>query len=400
MNLLIFLGPAIIASGVVVVAAVLSRASAFYRRELTIDIARRELSLDGLRGLAALMVVVHHAALFRNWLSTGVWGDAGASWLLAFGPAGVHLFFMLTGFLFWSKARAGGGKFDIRKLWRGRLYRIAPLYLFAAAAVLVVAIAMNGLHTLAPKNWSAVWRLFALGAFQWRSLEGGFNPADINAHVVWTLWFEWRFYFVLPFIAWFAVRRRIFWLAGAACLGLFATTFFVADIRMQLLFTFILGMLCPVLLENGKFTQKLRGKTAAAVALAATVLMAILNRGPFLSFYFALALFPIFLAAAAGNSFWGILTARVTRCLGLISYSLYLLHGTVFYVVMTVLKSAHLMSLSSMWYWAILMLAAMTTTVLSLATFRFIEFPFLAKSHKAPGKAPSLAPQTVVQSVS
>jgi peptidoglycan/LPS O-acetylase OafA/YrhL len=399
MNLSIFIGPAMVAASGIATAAILSRFSAFYRTELAVEAATRDLSLDGLRGLAALMVVVHHAALFRGWLLTGAWGEADSAWLLALGPAGVHLFFMLTGFLFWRKARGGNGKFHLWKLWRGRLYRIAPLYLFAAAAVLAVVVATQGAQTLAPKNWNAGWRLFGLGIFQWRPLSDGFTPAQINAHVVWTLWFEWRFYLVLPFIAWLAVGRRTFALAAAVAIGVFALHFFVADVRMQLLLTFILGMLCPVLLDNTRFSGWLLSKTAAAVALALTVLLAVLNRGSFLTFYFAFSLFPIFLAAAAGNDFWGILTARTTRCLGAFSYSLYLLHGTMFYIVMNLLKSAHLLNLPSLWYWVILMLTTMATTVLCSATFRFIEFPFLRKSHKTAAKAPSLVPEPNPQPV-
>jgi len=399
MNWAILLGPAMVALGGIATAAIISRCSKFYRAELAAEAATRELSLDGLRGLAALMVVVHHAALFRGWLNTGVWGEAGAPWLLALGPAGVHLFFMLTGFLFWSKARAGNGKLNIWKLWRGRFYRIAPLYLFAAAAVLAVTVAVHGASTLAPKNWNSCWRIFGLGIFQWRPLSDGFTPASINAHVVWTLWFEWRFYFALPFIAWFAVRQRTYWLAVAAGVGMFALHFFVADVRMQLLLTFILGMLCPVLLENEKLAQWLRSKTASGAALATTVLLAVLNQGEFLAIYFAVALFPIFLAAAAGNDFWGILTARTTRCLGAVSYSLYLLHGTLFYAVMNFLKSANLMNFPSMWYWVILMLTAMTTTALCSMTFRFVEFPFLRRSHKIDGKISTVVTDPMAQSV-
>jgi peptidoglycan/LPS O-acetylase OafA/YrhL len=305
---------------------------------------------------------------------------------------------MLTGFLFWSKARAAAGKVRIWKLWRGRLYRIAPLYLLAVTAVLVVVVVIRGTDILTFKNRSPLWRLFALGIFRRPPFSDGFNPAEINAYVIWTLWFEWRFYFILPFIAWFAVRRRTFWLAAAAGAGVFAMHFYVSDVRLQMLLSFILGMLCPNLMENENFAQWLRGKSAAGTALLVTVLLALLNRGPFLAFYFALALFPIFLAAAAGNNFWGILTARTARYLGAISYSLYLLHGTMFYIVMTAMKSPRLMKLPSVWYWVILMLTAMATTALCSVTFRFIEFPFLKKSHNNATKTPALVTEQVSQS--
>ena len=84
MNLEILFGPAMVALAGIATAAIISRRSQFYRIELAADATRRELSLDGLRGLAALMVVVHHAALFRGVISGGVWGRRAplGFWLL------------------------------------------------------------------------------------------------------------------------------------------------------------------------------------------------------------------------------------------------------------------------------------------------------------------------------
>ena len=395
MNVAIFFGVAMLVFGVFAVAAGVSRFSQFYRKELLVEQERRALPLDGLRGLAALMVVVHHAALFQNWLSKDIWGEA-PDWLQAFGPAGVHLFFMLTGFLFWSKARAENGKFKIIKLWRGRLFRIAPLYLFTAALVVVVAVAINGLQVFGSKNWPALLRVLGLGALPWRAFANGFNPAHINARVVWTLRFEWLFYLVLPFVAWFAVGRRIFWFAAAGYVVFFGLAFLGIDLRLQLALTFLFGMLCPVLLDNDKLRLQLHSRTAAGAGVVAAILLAVSNRQPFFSLNFALALFPIFLLAAAGNSFWGILTARATRCLGVISYSLYLLHGIVFYILMNGLKAAHLATLSEVSYWAIVTVAAMLTACLSSVTFQYIESPFLTKSHKSPASLAQVGPQPIL----
>jgi hypothetical protein len=71
----ILAGGAAMMLAVIVTAAGIARYSKFYRRELVAS-GKRELSLDGLRGLAALMVATHHAALSCAWLATGRWGDA------------------------------------------------------------------------------------------------------------------------------------------------------------------------------------------------------------------------------------------------------------------------------------------------------------------------------------
>ena len=265
----------------------------------------RELALDGLRGMAALMVATHHAALSNSWLLTGDWGDARSPVLQLFAPGGVILFFMLTGYLFWSKARAANGKMSAWKLWRGRLYRIAPLYLFSLLLVLFVAAIQTGGHWLIWENWKSLARLFALGALKWHNV-GSVNLGDYNAGVVWTLWYEWAFYLALPFIAWLATGRRIFGVAlffyAAASLCLWF------GLNLQPGLFFILGMVCPVLLEDEPLRSRFRRPVAAVLALGLAVSLCLLGRGYLFtkvpSVSLAGVLFPVFLVAAAGNSFF------------------------------------------------------------------------------------------------
>jgi peptidoglycan/LPS O-acetylase OafA/YrhL len=387
-------GGAMIALGVIGTAALVSRVSPFYRRELSSGSGRRELSLDGLRGLAALMVVMHHAAMFCNWLRSGEWGDAGSPVLQALGPAGVHLFFMLTGYLFWSKARAQGGKFKMAKLWRGRLYRIGPLYLFSVLLIVITALVVEGPHLLGVGSLKPMGRVLTLGLLPWHPF-GNFDIGQINAGVVWTLWYEWRFYLVLPFIAWLALGRRVFLLGIGAYAAVFAALFF-RGLNMQPGLVFLLGMVCPVLLDNEKLRDQLRTPAAAGIAVAMTLLFGALNQAPLLSFPFAATLFPVFLVAAAGNSFHGILIHPTIRCLGAMSYSLYLLHGILLYIAMNTLKTAGLTALPGAVYWLILVMTAIAATLLSAATYRWIEFPFLSQSHK---KAAAPLPQPELQPV-
>jgi peptidoglycan/LPS O-acetylase OafA/YrhL len=373
-------GAATVVVAVILTTTLISRWSLFYRRELASDVGRRELPLDGLRGFAALMVVVHHAAMYRNWLRSGDWGDAGSPVLQAFGPGGVHLFFMLTGYLFWSKARAGGGKLRMASLWRGRLYRIAPLYLFSVMLILVTALAIKGSHLFDAGSLNPFCRLLTLGFLPWRPF-GNFDVGNINAGVVWTLWYEWRFYLILPFIAWFACGRRVFLLAAASFAAVFAGLFFFG-LNMQPGLVFTLGMLCPMLLDNEKLRAQLQTPAAAVLALAAAVVFGALNQAPLLSFPFAATLFPVFLTAAAGNTFFGVLVRPAIRCLGAISYSLYLLHGIVFYIVLNILRSKGLSALPGAYYWGISAITAVAITLLCAATYRWIEFPFLSRSHR------------------
>jgi peptidoglycan/LPS O-acetylase OafA/YrhL len=392
----ILAGGMAVGSAAIATCAVISRVSKFYQAEIADDSGRRELPLDGLRGIAALMVVMHHAAMFRISLHTGEWGLAGSPVLQAFGPAGVHLFFMLTGYLFWSKARSAHGKFNIAKLWRGRVYRIAPLYLFGVVLIMAVAVATGKVHVANSGFFKSGWRLLGLGIIPWHNF-GNFDVSNINVHVVWTLWYEWRFYLALPFIAWLAVGRRVFWLGAATYLAVFCCLFRFG-INMQHGLVFILGMLCPVLLDNETLRAQLRSPRAAAIALVATAALAVMNQAPLLSFSFATAMFPVFLVAAAGNTFWGVLVRPAFRCLGAISYSLYLLHGIAFYVLVGALKAAGLTALPEISYWIILAAAAIGISAFCSVTYRWVEAPFLSRSHKTNMLPSSATVPEVVQS--
>ena len=364
-------------------ASIIARHSSFYRRELAAA-GNRELALDGLRGLAALMVVIHHAALSGVWLATSHWGDARQYLWQWFGPTGVMIFFMITGYLFWNRARIMKGKINPWKLWRGRLYRIAPLYLFSVGIILLLALVQVGTGWLTPENWNPLLRLFALGAMNWQTI-GAMDFGDYNARVVWTLHYEWIFYLLLPFIAWLAVGRRIL---GVAVL--FYALFFVSlgfNFNLPYYYSFfILGMLCPMFFEDEKLRTQLVCPRAAGLAMILTLLLLMISSPSHQAGASEGAFFPVFFVAAAGNNFFGLLIHPAIRCLGAISFSLYLLHGIAFHLVFHFLKTSGWSGLSSFGIWPVLILTAIMTTIFCAATYRWIEFPFISRGHIAPAK--------------
>jgi peptidoglycan/LPS O-acetylase OafA/YrhL len=376
-------GCALMMAVMIAIAASIARSSTFYRRELAVN-NHRELPLDGLRGLAALMVAGHHAALCRTWLETGDFGNAH-SWLPQnFGPIGVILFFMLTGYLFWGKARAGKGWLNPLRLWRGRIYRIAPLYFFSLILILIVATVDVGGQWLSATNWSSLLRLLGLGAWRWHAV-GNMYPGEYAANVIWTLWFEWRFYLILPFIAWLALGPKIGGLTFA--LYVLVAAGFGFDLFEPTGLYFILGMLCSELIQTQPIRAPLQRPMAAAAAILTGAGLCYLVRdqlpssGP--SDLLALACFPVFMVVAAGNMLFGLLVHPAIRCLGAISFSLYLLHGIVFIFVSRELKRMNLNHLAPLEFWLSFTAVAIGITCLCAATYRWIEFPFLSASHRS-----------------
>ena len=365
---------------VVATAAALERFSTFYQGELS-RVDNRELPLDGLRGIAALLVVAHHAGISYTWLVSGQW-KTDSAFIMWLGPGGVTMFFMLTGYLFWKKARAAKGKVNAMNLWRGRLYRIGPLYWFSLCPILIIAVIKTDAGVLVPANWQEFLRLVTLGAIHWKP-TGDTDFATYNAYVVWTLYFEWRFYAFLPLLSFMSTGRKTYWLAILAYFVPVAGFWlnFNPWPWLMCILSFIPGMICAVVLDDDRLRSRLRQPASAAIALFAMAFFFSIQYDPWSVPALPGALLPVFVVAAAGNNFFGLLTHPAIRCLGTISYSLYLLHGIIFYLTSSALKQMGLTGLSLLNYWVVITISAVAAVLVCAATYRWIEFPFLARRH-------------------
>lgn len=112
----------------------------------------RLLSIDALRGIAALGVVFYHTVHQAGGAVPGnlfQWPIRGVQLLSSFGYIGVFLFFVISGFcihLKWAKAKAAGTspQINFRAFWKRRLRRLYPPYLIAFAGFLVMAALTTG----------------------------------------------------------------------------------------------------------------------------------------------------------------------------------------------------------------------------------------------------------------
>jgi exopolysaccharide production protein ExoZ len=158
----------------------------------------RELdSVQGLRGIAASMVLFYHLA--RTELDAGRSDVHILRPFLYFGAEGVDLFFVISGFIIlWTNFDRFGAVSYIPKYLARRAARIFPLYWFYLAfAILSAAIGLNHAVAAASGRWNMVGITFLL-------------PLEC-VHIVpvsWTLTFELWFYAVFAFTLFF--RRRFF----------------------------------------------------------------------------------------------------------------------------------------------------------------------------------------------
>jgi peptidoglycan/LPS O-acetylase OafA/YrhL len=178
-------------------------------------------ALDGVRGLAILLVLLYH---FVAQTTATNRLEAAVNWALGYGFLGVDLFFVLSGFLITGilyDSRADPGYF--RTFYMRRVLRIFPLY-YAVLAVVFFGVsllpALRGSEIAGLREHQAWAWLYGINVYL--SIQGGWVLSYIEHF--WSLAVEEHFYFIWPLVVWLlGARPRL--LMGTA-LGLAAASLF------------------------------------------------------------------------------------------------------------------------------------------------------------------------------
>jgi len=293
----------------------------------------RIVTVDGLRGFLALAVVFHHCAVYHRLLADGVWEYPPSHVLAVLGQVGVALFFMITGYLFWSQLLRAKGRPSWVKLYTGRVFRIGPLYLAAIAAMFFAIAVLTHATLREPASTllrhMSIW--LGLGLFSGPELNG-YNARLLLADVTWTLRWEWLFYLSLPVIGLGARMKGmhlpfvVSLLAGLE-IYLYSTDPGQDPSDLHYLVLFLLGMLCASL-DFEKITLRLPN-ALGSVLIVLLVSLAFRFETPVLMFVPQLMLGAAFYLILCGSDLLGLLTSRPALRLGDISYGIYLLQGLV-----------------------------------------------------------------------
>jgi peptidoglycan/LPS O-acetylase OafA/YrhL len=218
--------------------------------------------LDALRAIAAFLVIYAHLS---HYLLRSVRG-VSAEWLNA-GPAGVMLFFLVSGYIIPASLERHG---DLRRFWAGRFRRLFPLY--TVIALLVVALGVAGVIPLDPVIAAHPAPATVAHATMLPFLLGG----SLVSPVFWTLTFEMVFYLIVA--ALFAVRLHR--ASGIAAVVLAVAAVVTAPLTPHLLGVspwLVAGLLIIGLglVVSGRFSRP------AAVGLAVMALaLVFLNQDP------------------------------------------------------------------------------------------------------------------------
>jgi peptidoglycan/LPS O-acetylase OafA/YrhL len=166
--------------------------------------AERVPELDGIRGLAILMVLLFHI-LKRAESLTGSDLLRSMTWIARIGWVGVDIFFVLSGFLITSiLLKSEDSPHYFKNFYVRRILRIFPLYYLVIIAVLIF------LPTLDPQQAArtqAAWPFFMFYQQNWLYIS---QPAPSAFLVVsWSLAIEEQFYLIWPAVVKFFSTRHL-----------------------------------------------------------------------------------------------------------------------------------------------------------------------------------------------
>ena len=301
-------------------------------------------SLDGLRGLAAVIVLAHHASLIAQpWIDPAGWAVLTRSpvKLLLAGSEAVMVFFVLSGLVVALPALKRG--FSWARYYPARLLRLyVPVIAALGAGALLVRLIPRDPSTMPDDSWmqsAQATDVSAADVLSQMSLMRANYPID---NVLWSLRWELFFSLLLPLFCVAAIRVRRFALPFALlCVGLMFVGRTTGISALAYLPVFLIGTLIAVRRDDLRSWAERPGTRRTLpwlAALAATMLIGSELAKPLTDGTVADDL--LWAVAGAGAGLLVVLTmvwpaaqrpleTRPMQWLGRMSFSLYLVHAPI-----------------------------------------------------------------------
>ena len=346
-------------------------------------------SLDGVRGLAALVVVLYHARVVPSFVGAG--------------QAAIETFFVLSGFLITSVLRqdvVALGRIRLRRFYVRRARRLFPALLVYCAVSAAIGASLGWW----PKD-STAWSALASATYVMNWVESSLSVPTFFGHT-WSLAIEEQFYLTWPMLLLALAACPARWrgrvlvlLLGTSMVLRLAVVEAAGDVERVRNGTdaralgFLLGGSLALALEDGRsMLERLLALRFTAVAgviavAAACFLVDVYDEGMFMTWMIAAAVGSAVVVGhaavtdSAGRS--DLLTAGLSSrpliALGAVSYSLYLWHPLV-------LEALRQSPLSGAGRAAVGALGVGLSLLVAAASYRFVERPFRA-SHPAQATA-------------
>ncbi|MBX3214111.1 MAG: acyltransferase [Labilithrix sp.] len=329
-------------------------------------------SLDGLRCLAILPIVWHHATPHQL---DGVLGR---------GPLGVDLFFTVSGFLITSlllHERRAAPRLSLGRFWARRSLRIFPLYYLVLGAFVVHALLLRAPGPTRD-HFLASLPFYATYTSNW-FLHGAVDHPIVFAFA-WSLAAEEQFYLLWP-----PVLR---WLRGAVGPALVMAVLVTLDqgaergwfaplldegLALRMMRSFAtpigLGALLAITADaprTSPVVSAVLGRRGSSLVALALVVAAAARAWPLLPTHLAMAALVGSAALRRDHLLAPLFENRIVRHVGVVSYGIYLLNVPVVSGCRWVVGEESALLLFAV--------SSAASVAVATATWRWIERPFLA----------------------
>ena len=345
--------------------------------------------LDALRGLLATWVMVAHVAsrVLSDRAIQKFHLQAALEPLIP-----VYVFMILSGFVifhFLHRDYSGYRSFIVR-----RFFRLAPLYFFILPiSALAVGFELRTLQSLPWRNGDIIDSIGvhreALAAF-WShllahaSLLHGAIPDRVLEDAPftflsqgWSISLEWQFYMIAPLLFVLVTSRRYWWLVLAvSALALLGTLYYAVGYLPSQLHYFAVGILSFYAYRHSSWYIGLNAAVRTVALLFVLVALYFGTANPLPWMVWLAVMHVVLNTRTSSTSFLSrISDSPALLWLGEVSYSVYLLHIPILYLVFAVL-----LRLSTSWEQGRFLIVALAlivplTLVLAALTHKFIELP-------------------------
>jgi len=345
--------------------------------------------LDGIRGLAALFVVIHHCFLASYPGYPRMTGPWWAGWMI-YGHLAVVVFIVLSGFsLAVAPARHGWRLDGLGRYAHRRAWRILSAYWPA----LVFSLCMAWIFVPQPGEASPTARSAVVYGLLVQDVTGAPSPNG----AFWSIAIEAQLYVLLPLLLLLVLKRGLALMLLAVTvpvlvIGIFAPSVSVVDvftrITPQLAVGFTLGVVAAGWATDPRWSRVPFLWLAVVAFLPPLGLIAAMGSTWTVEHYFwvdlavmpAIALLLAAIAAGRARRLSGALDVRPLRSLGGFSYSLYLIHAPIVVAVAALVVVPRVGHGTSALFW-MLVIAVPVSLVASRLFAAVFDLPF--QRHKS-----------------
>ncbi|MGF1873444.1 acyltransferase family protein [Photobacterium indicum] len=339
-------------------------------------------AIDGLRGILAIGVFIHHYIITYKWANEGVWVRPDSDFFNHLGQASVGLFFIITGYLF-SKKMIISNNSDWVFFFRSRFFRVYPMFIFVTLIVAWYSFYITNYKVIVQPS-SFLLEIKSWLLFYCRKLNGNIFSGRMLAGVTWTLSYEWLFYLSLPMISTIYRFKAVFVL-----FAIFVVYFSVNPEVVQIyiwsfntsLFVFFLWGFLVAQLQVYKKELAIGNLLGLLVVSSLFSFLVYEYDGSF-GFEQSALLTAVFMLFSYGFDLFGLLKTKFILILGDISYSIYLNHGLFLYFIFSVIFPGFCSEISFIYYMLLMPFVFIFIFIFSLLTYKYIEKPMIIYGKK------------------